>query len=318
MPAAPEEGFDLLALAPAKLNLGLAVTGKRPDGFHGIRTVFQAIDLEDRLHVRERAGSELRLRVTGPDDVPADPSNLVLRAAEALRRERAPGKGAEFHLEKRIPAGAGLGGGSSDAAAALLALERLWGLDPDPEHLRGLAAGLGSDVPFFLLGGTCRGEGRGEQLTVLEGPPSWGVALFLPGFGVSTAAAYARWDDKGLTEPSNRFSLLELALSQGDLALVRTHLRNDLEPGVLDLEPRLAALQGFLAPRVPGAAMTGSGSTYFALTATPEEARRLCETVDEERKASRPTTGTAPTGAVASLSLLAASFLEAGARVADA
>ena len=195
MPAGSDparEAWDLRAEAPAKLNLALHVAGRRADGYHELRTVFQAVDFADRLYLRDRREAGIALRVSGEEAGAAGPSeaNLVRRAGELLARRRAPGRGAEIHLVKNIPAGGGLGGGSSDAAATLLALARPWGLGADPSDSARLALELGSDVPFFLLGGTALGEGRGERLTPLPAPADFGWLLAMPPFRVSTAQAF--------------------------------------------------------------------------------------------------------------------------------
>jgi len=255
---------DLEAFAPAKLNLGLEVIRRRPDGFHEIRTIFQALDWGDRLRLRRRTGSGILLRVQGPPSIPKGRENLVVRAATALAARRAPGKGVEILLSKRIPAGAGLGGGSSDAAATLLALERLWGLSPDPSELRALAEGLGSDIPFFFLGGTALGEGRGEILTPLPPAPDWTWILALPPLSVATEEAY-RKACKGLTDSGERLRMLQLALVERAFAGFVDNLVNDLESGVFSTEPRLEGIKrALLAIGAPGVAMTGSGAALFA------------------------------------------------------
>ena len=273
-PAPPGE-WDLSAEAPAKLNLALEVLGKRRDGYHELRTVFQAIDLVDRLWFRERSGPGIRLRVEGSERVEAGPGNLVVRAAEALVRRRAPGRGAEILLRKQIPWGAGLGGGSSDAAATLLALERLWGLDPDPGLLAELALSLGSDVPFFLLGGTALGEGRGEILRPLPGPPECGWLLAVPSFRVSTAEVFRRFEP-ALTRKKEPARMLAESLVEGDFQRFLENLVNDLEVGVVRIEPRLARMrQDLLSLGAVAAALTGSGSAMFALVGTEGDATRL-------------------------------------------
>ncbi|HEY3176082.1 MAG TPA: 4-(cytidine 5'-diphospho)-2-C-methyl-D-erythritol kinase [Candidatus Polarisedimenticolia bacterium] len=172
----------------AKVNLGLKVLGCRADGYHEVRTVLQTIDLADHLSFEQ--APELSMRVEGTYRVAGDESNLVMRAARALS-ERFPGHGARILLRKSIPPGAGLGGGSSNAAATLLALGRLWGLDADPGLLYALARGLGSDVPFFLYGGTCLGLGRGDEIFPLPDPPERSLIVAWPGVELSTAAVYA-------------------------------------------------------------------------------------------------------------------------------
>jgi len=273
----PGSEWDLRAEAPAKLNLGLEIVRRRPDGFHDLRTVFQAIDLHDELWVRERAGAGVSLAVTGPEApaVPAGPGNLVVRAAEALAGRRRPGRGVEIRLEKRVPVGAGLGGGSSDAAAALLALEALWGLDPDPAERARLALELGSDVPFFLTGGTALGEGRGERLTPVPAPPSCHWVLVVPDFRIATADAF-RQVSPSLTGLKQRINILLTAFEKGDYDGFFENLGNDLEAGVVRIQPRLASIRlELLGQGASAVGLTGSGSALYALTRSQGAANQL-------------------------------------------
>ncbi|NIS29848.1 MAG: 4-(cytidine 5'-diphospho)-2-C-methyl-D-erythritol kinase, partial [Actinobacteria bacterium] len=178
----------LVAECPGKINLLLRVVDRRPDGFHELDTVFQTIDLRDRLEIGP--GEGLRLICDDPG-IPCDESNLVLRAVRLLERDvaRRPLQ-ASLVLRKSLPAQAGLGGGSSDAAGALLLGCRFWGLEPSPEELERLAAELGADVPFFLVGGTARGTGRGDRIEALEPLPETPLILGFPPFGVSTAEVF--------------------------------------------------------------------------------------------------------------------------------
>ena len=169
-------GTPSKARAYAKVNLTLEVLGRRPDGYHEIRTVLQTIGLADTLHVAP--GEGVRLRCSDPDL--EGPGNLVCKAAEALRRESGESRGADIRLEKLIPVGMGLGGGSADAAAALLSLRRLWGLGLDDGRLTDIAAGLGADVPFLLNGGTALGTGRGDRVELLPPPPTRWMVLVCP------------------------------------------------------------------------------------------------------------------------------------------
>ena len=186
---------ELTAWAPAKINLHLEVLGLRSDGFHELAMVMQTLDLVDRLHLRPTADAQLSLACDDPS-LSSGPDNLILRAAEGLRaRVGLPELGAAITLEKRIPLGAGLAGGSSDAAATLLALQVLWGIALEPAALMDLAAALGSDVPYCLEGGTRLCFGRGERLEALPSGrgPTWAVLLIKhPDVSVSTPWAYGR------------------------------------------------------------------------------------------------------------------------------
>jgi 4-diphosphocytidyl-2-C-methyl-D-erythritol kinase len=256
--------------APAKLNLFLRVVGRRADGFHELETVFQSIDLADELTFAPTDDLQL---TGGSDAAPPGPENLVLRAAAALHEAAGFRGGAAIHLEKEIPVGAGLGGGSSDAAATLLALNHLWDLRLDMNQLAELAARLGSDVPFALRGGTALGRGRGEILEPLETPPFWFV-LARPAFPVETAHAYKLYRAAGSDAPTTG-AFLE-ALASGNPERIAPLLRNDLEAGVFKEWPELAALrQQTLDAGAIGARMTGSGSVVFGLTHDEEHARQI-------------------------------------------
>ncbi len=203
--------------APAKINLGLQVVGLRADGFHDIRTVYQSIALHDVVEFAPSSALTLTcsdpLLSTGED-------NLVLRAARALSSlAGSRSRGALIHLDKRIPVQAGLGGGSSDAAMTLLGLSTLWNLQLTPRDLMGIGGELGSDVPFFLVGGTALGVGRGEELYPLPGAPPLYLVIFPSPKGVSTAEAYHRIDER-LTDRDhqNRIYSIVQALVDGNLA----------------------------------------------------------------------------------------------------
>ena len=278
--------------APAKINLHLEVLGLRPDGFHELAMVMQTIDLTDQLTFEPLPEGELRLSLessTGP--LPLDGDNLILRAAEALRRDAGrPELGAAIHLRKRIPIGAGLAGGSSDAAAALLGLSRLWNLSPSTAVLERLAAAIGSDVPFCLQGGTQLCFGRGERLEPLPDLPPMGVLLLKdPQVSVSTPWAYRLCREQlggGYGSDDQSFEPRRGALRQrvrgsvpwlsGDAPLA---LCNDLQrvvaPAVPSVRSGLERLA--TAPGLRALAMSGSGPTLFGLFDDPEAARRAAD-----------------------------------------
>jgi len=256
----------LVAEAFAKVNRSLVVLGKRPDGFHELDTVFQAVGLSDRLTFETSVG--LSLEVDDPS-IPSGAENLVLRAARALAASAGVPARAAITLEKRIPSGGGLGGGSSDAAVALLGLSALWGLDLPVGGLAEIGASVGSDVPFFLYGGTARGLGRGERIAPLPDLPSAGVVLVMPPFPVATPAVFGRlgapaWDGRSGEEAD--------AAGAPD--------RNDLEPAAEALFPALREVREALAAAgAEQARLSGSGSTVFGLfpdlATASEAARRL-------------------------------------------
>jgi 4-diphosphocytidyl-2-C-methyl-D-erythritol kinase len=250
------------ASCPGKVNLSLRVLGRYPDGYHEIRTVFQAVDLCDTLEVR--VATELSLSCDVPG-LPTDASNLVLRAATLLADRFGIGAGAAMRLHKRIPVGGGMGGGSSDAAGALLALSELWGIGAGTGELLPLAARLGADVPFFLHGGTALGEGRGDRVTRLPFAGPLHLLLGLPPFGVSTAEAYARVRSD-LTLEAKDVSVK--FLSDGNLSSEGEPLSciNDLEAGVFERWPGLQSFRdGLLRGGARTALLSGSGSTVFGV-----------------------------------------------------
>lgn len=254
--------------AHAKINLELRVTGVRPDGFHDLETVFQTIALHDLVTCEARPGP-FALACDAPG-VPSDERNLAWRAAAALwRRIGRPGQpwGAAIVVEKRIPAEAGLGGGSADAAAALCGLARVWESGAGPDVLAEAAAEVGSDVAFFLVGGTAVGRGRGERLVPAAELPPRGLVLLLPGFGVSTATAY-RWYDEDRTErpPAD-------PLGPG-WTLPGGSIRNDLEAPVARRHPAIVrAKADLVAAGAETAGLSGSGSAVFGVFPTAEAAQ---------------------------------------------
>jgi 4-diphosphocytidyl-2-C-methyl-D-erythritol kinase len=256
--------------APAKLNLFLHVVGRRPDGYHDLQTLFQLIDLSDRIGIRLRPDGAIE-RCSGLADV-APERDLAVRAAVALRQRSRTRYGAELHVIKHIPAGGGLGGGSSDAATVLLALNRLWGTQLSLAELADLGLSLGADVPLFVQGFSAWGEGRGERLQPLSLPRRWFLVLH-PGVVVSTAEIFQAPE---LTRNSRLITIRAAATDQ---------TRNDCEPVVraryravadaLDwLDGQLAALG--LQTR---ARLTGTGACIFAGFEREQDARQVAQQV---------------------------------------
>ncbi len=277
--SAPAAGIR--AIARAKVNLSLEVRGRRPDGYHDLTTILQTIELHDTLTASPAPDGVLDLTIDGLR-VPGPPGdNLVRRAAEALHRATGRQHGARLRLEKRIPVAAGLGGGSADAAAALLALDTLWDTRLGADALAELAAGLGSDVPFCLLGGAALAEGRGERLTPLPTlTDAWVVliplAADLPG---KTRRLYAAltpddWSDGGRT----------WALADALLAGDRIHHLgpNAFQTAALATLPGVGdALTAIEAAAPPGAAgLSGSGPSVFALLHSARDARRVAAALE--------------------------------------
>lgn len=241
--------------APGKLNLFLHVLARRPDGYHELQTVFRLIDRADRVGVAVRRDADVRYDGPFPED------NLCARAARLLQEASGCRLGCDLLLEKTLPAGGGLGGGSSDAATVLLVLNRLWGVGLSREALMGLALRLGADVPFFVFGRSALGEGIGEKLSALELPEAWYLVL-VPQVSVSTKEIFAR----ALTPQGKRLKIPPFFPGHG---------RNDLEPVVTARYPEVAAHLAWLKSRCPQARMTGSGAGVFAEVQTEGEARAL-------------------------------------------
>ena len=255
----------LLWRAPAKLNLTLSVLARRPDGFHELDSVVAKVTLYDELLLRPRDDGEVSLKCSPFDCGPAE-QNLACRAARLLLA-RAGGGGVDIELTKRIPPGSGLGGGSSDAAAALVALNELWRLGLPHERLTELAAELGSDVPLFLAGPAARIRGRGERVEPVKVHPFFAV-LWMPGLPCPTAEVYAAYDH--LT-------------GQGATAVDRADLHNDLAPAARQVCPELGGIAERLAAATGlDAHLTGSGSAMFILTDDEHEARAAAEALPED------------------------------------
>ena len=242
--------------APAKLNLFLHVTGRRADGYHEIQTVFQLIDLADRLSFTPRADTRIR-RVEGPAAVSAA-EDLCLRAALRLQQACNHHHGVDIRLEKAIPIQGGLGGGSSDAATTLVALNEIWGLRLAPSLLAELGLELGADVPFFIRGETAWGEGVGERLTALHLPERH-YAIVFPGVGIRTADVFQAPE---LTRKTAKTTIRGFLKAGG---------RNDCEPVVTGRSPEVRRALDWLATRGK-AQMTGTGSCVFAAFADRESA----------------------------------------------
>ncbi len=271
----------IIMQAPAKINLGLIVRGKRPDGYHEIETVLQMVSLYDTLEIAQ--GDDGIVLASDTSALPLGQENLVYRAAERLALEAGRAPAVRIHLAKQIPVAAGLGGGSSDAAATLAGLNRLWGLDYPAERLRTMAVELGMDVPFFLLSPTAFAKGRGEQLTPLRPPkpPLW-VVLVNPGFRVSTPWAYESLN-LGLTIKNKHISMLRFSITAFEDA--RFPLENDLEGATLKAFPVLGEIKESL--RELGALtglMSGSGPTVFGVFPNRQTAASARQVLQRRRE----------------------------------
>jgi len=249
--------------APAKLNLFLHVVGRRADGYHLLQSAFVLIDWCDTLHFERRGDRALHRHDLG-DPLPAD--DLVLRAARALQQASGCAWGADIAIDKRVPSGAGLGGGSSDAASTLLALNRLWGLGWSRERLAAIALGLGADVPFFVAGRNAFVEGIGERLRPIDAPRQW-YAVLKPAAGLETRAIFGHpLLAAHLASPPA--DILPGFLADTVTPLTQGFGRNDLQPAAIAMCPDVGAAIDRLQARFGNARMTGSGSAVFARAGT--------------------------------------------------
>ena len=273
----------MIIRAYAKINWSLDTVGVREDGYHLLDMVMQSVSLHDTLTIEPADG--LSLRADGAVRVPVNGDNLVLRAAEALRRRAGIDAGADIRLHKRIPSGAGLGGGSSDAAATLKALNALWGLRYSPDTLCEIGLALGADIPYCLHGGLCRVQGIGESVTPLEIGRAYHLVIVQPCRGLSTkqvftalgqAASLSRPDTPGVIG----------ALQSGNLSGLQSVMGNTLQEVSVPLRP--AIRQAITALREHGARaaqMTGSGSAVFGVFASVSAARTAWENLSKKYRA---------------------------------
>ncbi|HUQ25846.1 MAG TPA: 4-(cytidine 5'-diphospho)-2-C-methyl-D-erythritol kinase [Burkholderiales bacterium] len=250
--------------APAKLNLFLHVLARRSDGYHELQTVFRLIDFADRVGIAPREDGEIRFAGVFGEE------NLCLRAARLLKTEAGSRQGCDLALEKIIPVGGGLGGGSSDAATVLLVLNRLWQTGLKRKELMELGTRLGADVPVFVHGRNALGEGIGDRLTALDLGPAWYLVI-VPQVSVSTKETFA----SALTPKGKRLKIPPFLSGQG---------ANDLEPVVTARYPEVAASLAWLRKHQPQARMTGSGACVFAEFETEAEARALYKALPGEMR----------------------------------
>ncbi|MEI2778760.1 MAG: 4-(cytidine 5'-diphospho)-2-C-methyl-D-erythritol kinase [Tetrasphaera sp.] len=301
MTSAPASAAGVCVRVPAKVNVELRVGPPRADGFHPVATVYQAVSLYDTVWVTPAADWSVELSGRTTSGVPADDSNLAVRAAMELAKAAGVRERAVVHIGKEIPVAGGMAGGSADAAAALVACNRLWGLDWGIERLEPIAARLGSDIPFLLHGGTALGSGRGEQVVpaLTRGTYHWVFALSHG--GLSTPAVYAECDrlrgSSLVPDPQPSPQLLS-ALRSGDVVGVAALLANDLQAAAVSLHPGLGeVLDAGLRFGALGGIVSGSGPTIAFLAAGHEAALDLAValtasgTAADVRRAVGPTVG---------------------------
>lgn len=290
---------------PAKVNLALCVGSLADDGYHPLGTVFHALSLFDEVIATPGEPGTVVLTMSGEglEGVPADETNLAVRAARLLaQRHGSPDLGVRLHLKKTIPVAGGMAGGSADAAGALLACAMLWDLDTIPDDLHELAAELGSDVPFPLMGGNAIGRGHGDQLVPLLGRGTYHWVLALAHEGLSTPAVFRRFDEMA-ARPDAAPASTEIpcavaeALAKADPQALGKALRNDLQAAALDLRPELAQiLQAGLDAGALGAMVSGSGPTCAFLAGSESAAMDLSAALAKlpQVRATRRATGPVP------------------------
>ncbi len=270
--------------APAKINLYLWVGARRADGWHEIESIMQSISLADGLTVSPADVVSLDVEPRG--SAPEDESNLVVKAVRVLGSSTGSASGAALRLTKEVPAGAGLGGGSSDAAAALVGLNELWRCGLSRKALEKLGASVGADVPFCVRGGTAGALGAGERLSplIVAGPLWWVIAM--PATSLATADVYARFDELGGSSSQSDAHDLADSLARGDLDRVAATLRNDLTDAALAMAPSIAAVRDALTKAgALGVVMSGSGPAWCGLARDEAHAGEIASAVraDVER-----------------------------------
>ena len=275
------KGLDMLTLqAYAKINLALDVLYKRPDGYHEVAMIMQAVNLADTVTLTSQTGDiTLNVNILG---LPGDASNLAYRAAALLQEYAEPGQGVHIELDKQIPLAAGLAGGSADAAAVLKGLNELWGLDLSLDELGKLAAKLGSDVPFCLYNGTKLATGRGELLAPLPALPACYVVLAKPAIEVPTAWVYRQFK----VEQAGRrpdIAAMSKYLAEGNLAGVAANVANVLESVTIPAYPEIARIKDhMLAYGAMAALMSGSGPTVFGIVGCRDQAEAIAGRLRDE------------------------------------
>jgi 4-diphosphocytidyl-2-C-methyl-D-erythritol kinase len=266
----------------AKINWSLRVLGKRSDGYHEIRTVLQTVSLHDKLHFSWTDGAEIMLTCDQPD-LPTGETNLIIRAARLLREYCQVDSGARLHLQKKIPPQGGLGGGSSNAAVALLGLAQLWQLEVSSADFHDLGKQLGADVPFFFVGGMAWASGIGNELNPLKDCDKLSLIIITPGVSVSTREAYSALNASALTS-ANSVPILASSRAEAFLSeLSQWPLHNDFESVIFEIEPEIKRVYDALldtgAQRV---LLAGSGSSVFGIFDSAEAQRRALDEIQTE------------------------------------
>jgi 4-diphosphocytidyl-2-C-methyl-D-erythritol kinase len=276
--AVPDNSFTLPSFA--KINWYLRVLGKREDGFHELCTLFQTVSLRDDLTFSE--SKEITLTCSN-SSVPVDETNLIVRAAKVLGEKYALKSGAAIHLEKRIPAPGGLGGGSSNAAVALMGLAKLWKLNLKLEILTEIGRAIGSDVPFFFYGGTALGAGRGTEITPVNDAREKFLLIITPSINVSTRDAFARLNAPHLTKLDSK-SILKICRNEAEnFSSSQAQLKNDFEPSVFAVQPEIERVkEKLLRCGAIQANLSGSGASVFAIFDKEETRQATLKALENE------------------------------------
>ena len=250
----------------SKINLGLEVLKKRDDGYHDIRTLFQSISLHDSIEVDLRSPNKINLDGTDRS-ISWGKDNLIYKAAYIMKEQAMTDKGIHIHVQKNIPAGAGLGGGSSDAAVTLLALNKIFGLNLRKDELKEFGRGLGADVPYFFEGGLCIGTERGDEISLIDDLPKLFCLLVLEGTSVSTQSVYKSFGEN-LTSKRKESKIIEFLTTRG-----LDGLENDLEDTVIQLHPQIENVKNLVMKTEPLLSLiSGTGSVVFGLFRSEEKA----------------------------------------------
>lgn len=268
----------LKELARAKINLTLDILGTRADGYHEVSTIMQTIELADELELK-KISNGVELSMNGGENIPSDERNLAWRAALEFQKFCGKSLGVSISLTKRIPSAAGLAGGSSDAAAVIRGMNRLYEMNLTEDELCKIGEGVGSDVPFCIIGGTCLATGRGERLTRLKPIKKFSVVLAKPHEEISTAWAYKTYDEQPATNHPPNDKIIE-QLARGDYDEAFKNFSNVLEGVAIKKIPAIAECKNkMLAAGAKVALMSGSGSTVFALT-DEQHAKQIADAIN--------------------------------------
>ncbi|MBQ3796677.1 MAG: 4-(cytidine 5'-diphospho)-2-C-methyl-D-erythritol kinase [Butyrivibrio sp.] len=268
----------------AKINLGLDVTGKRDDGYHIVRMIMQNVDIFDTLTFEDNDSGEIVLTASS-EKIPTDDSNLICKVAKQLQETYGVTKGANINLVKRIPVAAGMAGGSTDGAAAYVALNELWNLGLDKKKLCEMAVKLGADIPYCIIGGTALAEGIGEELTVISDMPACHIVIAKPAIDVSTGWVYKELDSKEIAQHPD-IDGIRAAIEEGNLTKMCSLIGNVLEPVTAGKYTVISDIEKILEDNgAIRAFMTGSGPTVFAIYDDENKAKEGFEAVKESKLA---------------------------------